>query len=1079
MEQVRFQAIAWEGVDVRVTSGEFREEFTPFPRNDIVLEQCTVPVPNASGGLLRRGTASQERFEAFVVRVAGRSADGIVCFYELRGFRPYFYAHVQNVPAFRKIIDAIREDRRFKHVICTLVEKIPFVGYHKNPEKYIRFDCNSKGVFMALRRFLRGAHESLACLNGESLTLYESMCDPVVQFHIAYRIHPMTWMQAPAAGFTNVVATKDVTFEPTCVEGAPFKCIHYDLECFSSVAYSCGKNQMPNPNLAPDTIMGIGAVISTTNGSAPEERFYFGIHPIKVDDPSFEDAQVRAYDSEPEMLKGFGQWLAIADPDMWNAFNNFGFDDGYLVKRMQRYIERTDGTFSDDSLPDFRTLHQAGIKDLFETYFPNRNAQHFIAERPAAGTNSSGYERTPLGHLPVQLKQKTFMSSAFQFEANYLHMPLRVYSDLLIFARREWKSKMNKFSLENVSRVLLGKGKHDVSPREIFESWAERSESKLTRVGAYCIQDCALVAELMASQKIYSSILSRAELFLCDPRDLMLKGQQQIVFNLIYNQVRTQTNFCIPDSVDEAMDDFVVRDDSFDSEDDDESESEGEEEPVQASAGAGGAVRNAFSMMRSPTAKDMKEPPKKKPTPRAAALEEDDDFVPKKKAFVKIKFKGATVLEPKRAPYAYMEPISGLDFASLYPSIMCAYNLCHSTRVLNDADVADIPDRENPLVIYTTDLSGGRSTTFVQKSVRMGVLPQILLNLWSMRKIIKKLQAKASDEGNDFLEGVFETKQLAVKVAMNSIYGFCGADNGKLPMKDIAETVTSNGRMLIERSKNYAESWYPCEVVYGDTDSIYVRFFLDELPEHLRDPKNEADRNEMMRWVFARSQECADRISSNYINPIELEFEKVMFPFILFKKKRYCSLIFEKPTEIKKLDKKGIAPTRRDFAPFVKRVYEQILKFILYERDVNSAFEYAEREMTELLHGRYPVEDLVVSRSISRKPDSYANQNVPHLVLGRRIEDRTGVPIQVGDRVAFVFVKGTGRQCDLVEEPHLVSQEQADGNYYYQHQIRSSLAEILGTMDMPRWKALDAYLSRTGTNVSKGQKEITSFFVRK
>lgn len=690
MEAVRFQAIAWEGVDVRVTSGEFREEHSPFPRNDVVLEELTtrsVGGGASAGGLLRRGAGAQERLEAFVVRVAGRGSDGVARFYELRGFRPYFYAHVQNIASFRDVVDAIQEDRRFKHVVCTLVDKIPFVGYHKDPEKYIRFDCNSKGVFMALRRFLRGAHGTLACLNGESLTLYESMCDPVVQFHIAYRIHPMTWMQAPAAGFTNVVATKDVTFEPTCVEGAPFKCIHYDLECFSSVAYSCGKNQMPNPNLGPDTIMGIGAVVSTTNGSAPEERYYFGIHPIKIDDPSFEGSRVFAYDSEPAMLKGFGQWLKIADPDMWNAFNNFGFDDGYLVKRMQRYIERADGTFSDDSLPDFRTLHQAGIKDLFETYFPNRNTDHFNVERPS-GTNASGYERTPLGHLPVQLKQKTFMSSAFQFEAQYLHMPLRVYSDLLIFARREWKSKMNKFSLENVSRVLLGKGKHDVSPREIFEAWAERSEPKLTTVGAYCIQDCALVAELMASQKIYSSILSRAELFLCDPRDLMLKGQQQIVFNLIYNQVRTQTNFCIPDSVDEAIDDFVVRDDAFDSSDDEESSDSEEGEEPTPSAGAGGAPRNAFSMLRSPTAADMKAPPppKKKPTPRAAALDGDDDdlLARKKKAPVKIKFKGATVLEPKRAPYAYMAPISGLDFASLYPSKYLSTPFLHSYAVVQN-----------------------------------------------------------------------------------------------------------------------------------------------------------------------------------------------------------------------------------------------------------------------------------------------------------------------------------------------------------------------------------------------------------
>jgi DNA polymerase elongation subunit (family B) len=163
----------------------------------------------------------------------------------------------------------------------------------------------------------------------------------------------------------------------------------------------------------------------------------------------------------------------------------------------------------------------------------------------------------------------------------------------------------------------------------------------------------------------------------------------------------------------------------------------------------------------------------------------------------------------------------------------------------------------------------------------------------------------------------------------------------------------------------------------------------------------------------------------------------------------------------------------------VKRVCEKILKYILYDRNVDGAFEYAEQEMNDLLHGRYPVEDLVVSRSISRKPDAYANQNVPHLVLGRRQEERTGVPLTVGDRVAFVFIKGTGKQYELVEDPELVTQEQVDGCYYYMHQIRSSLAEILGILDMPRWKALDAKLCRTGLNVSRGQQMITSFFARK
>jgi DNA polymerase delta subunit 1 len=113
--------------------------------------------------------------------------------------------------------------------------------------------------------------------------------------------------------------------------------------------------------------------------------------------------------------------------------------------------------------------------------------------------------------------------------------------------------------------------------------------------------------------------------------------------------------------------------------------------------------------------------------------------------------------------------------------------------------------------------------------------------------------------------------------------------------------------MLIERSKAYAETWYPGSVViYGDTDSIYVAFSLDELPPHIQDPRTPEDKDTLMRWVFQRSQECADRISEEYIKPIELEFEKVFFPLLLFKKKRYTGLVYEKPTEVKKLDKKYV-----------------------------------------------------------------------------------------------------------------------------------------------------------------------------
>ena len=54
-----------------------------------------------------------------------------------------------------------------------------------------------------------------------------------------------------------------------------------------------------------------------------------------------------------------------------------------------------------------------------------------------------------------------------------------------------------------------------------------------------------------------------------------------------------------------------------------------------------------------------------------------------------VKYEGATVIEPMKA--FYEEPIATLDFASLYPSIMQAYNLCYST-LISEQDAMKMPE---------------------------------------------------------------------------------------------------------------------------------------------------------------------------------------------------------------------------------------------------------------------------------------------------------------------------------------------------------------------------------------------------
>jgi len=86
-----------------------------------------------------------------------------------------------------------------------------------------------------------------------------------------------------------------------------------------------------------------------------------------------------------------------------------------------------------------------------------------------------------------------------------------------------------------------------------------------------------------------------------------------------------------------------------------------------------------------------------------------------------------------------------------------------------------------------------------------GVLPALLEELYSERKRVKREMARAAAEGNKLLESILDSTQLAIKVSLNSTYGFLGRGQGNLILKELGSIVTAVGRMLIEQSKEYAE----------------------------------------------------------------------------------------------------------------------------------------------------------------------------------------------------------------------------------------------------------------------------------
>jgi DNA polymerase elongation subunit (family B) len=196
-------------------------------------------------------------------------------------------------------------------------------------------------------------------------------------------------------------------------------------------------------------------------------------------------------------------------------------------------------------------------------------------------------------------------------------------------------------------------------------------------------------------------------------------------------------------------------------------------------------------------------------------------------------FQGAVVLPPKKG--IYREVVACVDFASLYPSIMQAVNMCYSTLVSNEeierngwkegVDVITVPDYDwvgNRLKItHNPD-----NCSFVTNKVREGVLPRILTDLLNERRKVKK-QMKAH-YGTD-MGAMLNGKQLALKVVCNSVYGFTGAKKGFLSEPRIASSVTKYGRGLTLRTMDSVNSnprWKGSEVIYGDSVSADTPLLL-------------------------------------------------------------------------------------------------------------------------------------------------------------------------------------------------------------------------------------------------------------
>ena len=198
-------------------------------------------------------------------------------------------------------------------------------------------------------------------------------------------------------------------------------------------------------------------------------------------------------------------------------------------------------------------------------------------------------------------------------------------------------------------------------------------------------------------------------------------------------------------------------------------------------------------------------------------------------------------------------------------------------------------------------------------------------------------------------------------------------------------------------------------------------------------------------------REAAKRVTTLFIRPISLEFEKCYWPYVLISKKRYAGLFWTKPDKFDKLDAKGLESVRRDNCPLVRRALDTTLRKVLMERDVPGAIAFVKQLIADLLQDKMDLSQLIITKQLK---DDYTNRQ-PHAELAERMRQRDPATApNLGDRVPYVIVKGDkgAKLCERAEDPLYVMDHDVpvDTHYYLENQLRNPLTRIFSAlMDRP------------------------------
>jgi DNA polymerase I len=354
-------------------------------------------------------------------------------------------------------------------------------------------------------------------------------------------------------------------------------------------------------------------------------------------------------------------------------------------------------------------------------------------------------------------------------------------------------------------------------------------------------------------------------------------------------------------------------------------------------------------------------------------------------------YAGGYVREPKKG---LVDEIAVFDFRSLYPSVIVTHNIDPSTVIQGEGE-AQVQ---------------GLNYSFTKE--HKGFIPRILEGLISRRMEIKRKMKASQDAAK---KSMLDVEQKALKLLANSFYGYMGYPRARWYRKECAESVAAISRMYIQKVMKIAEEEFNLEVVYGDTDSLFV-----VVPG--------GDKRTIQGFL--------DHVNKTLPGVLELEYEGFYTRGIFVTKKRYALMDREG-----KITVKGLEFVRRDWAPIAKKTQEEVLRALLKDANPEKAANLVRKTVDAIKDKRVSLKDLTIYTQLTKRIRSYKNIE-PHVEAAKKLR-KSGREVTPGMIIGYVVTSGRGLISHRAAPAELVTIDEVDPNYYIENQIMPAVLRII------------------------------------